>query len=136
MKRMLAGMGFGLVLAAAAFPAMSAGLLIVDEAHWRPVPPPERILPPPWPPRPIPPPRPHAFAPLELKKTDARVRISDQIATTTVEQRFYNPNPGRLEGSFVFPVPPGAHLEKFTMDINGKPVEAELLSADKARGIY
>jgi Ca-activated chloride channel family protein len=53
-----------------------------------------------------------------------------------VDQEFHNPNPSRIEGSFVFPVPKGAHLDRFTMDIDGKQVEAELLSADKARHIY
>src|SRR5439155_3602366 len=33
-------------------------------------------------------------------------------------------------------VPKGAHIDKFTMEIGGKQVEAELLTADKARNIY
>ena len=53
-----------------------------------------------------------------------------------MDQEFYNPNPSRLEGTFVFPVPKGAHINKFTMEIDGKQVEAELLAADKARHIY
>src|SRR5437764_14838790 len=36
----------------------------------------------------------------------------------------------------MFPVPKGAHLDKFSMEIGGKSVDAELLPADKARGIY
>src|SRR5204863_7142646 len=32
--------------------------------------------------------------------------------------------------------PKGAHLDKFTMEIDGRQVEAELLSSDKARHIY
>jgi Ca-activated chloride channel homolog len=63
-------------------------------------------------------------------------RIDEQVAVTSVEQEFYNQNDARLEGTFVFPVPKGAHLDKFTMDIDGKQVEAELLAADKARNIY
>lgn len=63
-------------------------------------------------------------------------RINDQVAVTAVDQEFYNPNAARLEGTFVFPVPKGAHIDKFTMEIDGKQVEAELLSADKARSIY
>jgi Ca-activated chloride channel family protein len=63
-------------------------------------------------------------------------RITDQVAVTSVDQEFYNPNPARLEGTFVFPIPKGAHINKFTMEIDGKQVEAELLSADKARRIY
>ena len=70
--------------------------------------------------------------------TYARVnaRVTDQIAVTSVDQEFYNPNPQRLEGTFIFPVPKGAQINKFTMEIDGKQVEAELLTADNARRIY
>ena len=94
-------------------------------------------MPPPWQPRPFPPRyQPHLFAPLEVNSVRVNTRITDQIAVTAVDQEFYNPNPTRLEGTFVFPIPKGAHLDKFKMDIDGRPVEAELLSADKARHIY
>ena len=116
-------------------PCRGAGLIIIDDAHWWPGPIPPR--PPPWPPRPFsPPPRPHIFAPLEVSHVNVHTRINDQLAVTSVDQEFYNPNPSRLEGTFVFPVPKGAHLDKFTMEIDGRPVEAELLAADKARHIY
>ena len=42
----------------------------------------------------------------------------------------------RLEGDYIFPVPADARIDKFAMDIDGKMVEAELLPAEKARGIY
>lgn len=117
-------------------PAFGAGLIIVDEAHWWPGPIPPGPIPPPWPPRPIPPPRPHAFCPLEFTSVKVHTRINDQVAVTAIDQEFYNPNNARLEGTFLFPIPKGAHLDKFTMDIDGKQVQAELLKADKARGIY
>lgn len=125
-------------LLAATLPSFAAGLIIVhDSDFWRPVPP---IWPGPphhpWPPpRPWPPPQP-VWAPLEVSLTKVDVKIKDQIAVTVVDQEFYNPNPRQLEGTFLFPVPKGAQINKFTMEINGKPVEAELLAADKARGIY
>jgi len=109
-------------------PAFGAGFIIVDEAHWMP----EPIPPHPWPP----PHRHHAFAPLQVESVNAQTRINDQVAATTVAEEFYNPNSARLEGTFIFPVPKGAHIDKFTMEIDGKPVEAELLAADKARHIY
>ena len=84
----------------------------------------------------MPPPRPYVFAPMEVSYVKVNTRITDQVAVTAVDQEFYNPNSARLEGTFVFPVPKGAHLDKFTMEIDGKQVEAELLSADKARRIY
>jgi len=73
---------------------------------------------------------------MEVEYVKAHVEVHDQIAVTSVEQEFYNPNSARLEGTFVFPIPKGAHLDKFTMQIDGHPVEAELLGADKARHIY
>src|SRR6266699_4490015 len=125
----------------------SAGLIIVDEAHWKHQLPPDGIVPPPWPsprprpepwprPWPVPPPRIYQFCPLEVTRHQASVRINDQLAATSIEQEFYNPNDQRIEGTFLFPVPKGAQIKKFTMEIDGKPVEAELMSADKARGIY
>ncbi len=116
----------------------AAGLIVVDEAYW-PGPRPPIYRPPdrphPWP-RPMLPPRVYQFCPLEVTKHQAIVRINDQIAVTAIEQEFYNPNDQRIEGTFLFPVPKGAQIKKFAMEIDGKPVEAELMSADKARGIY
>jgi Ca-activated chloride channel homolog len=134
MKRLL-GLLFLVLLGP---PAFGAGLIIVgDDKFWEgspvlihPTPPihHRRII---LPPRPVP-----SYSPIEVSFTRADVKIKDQFATTKVEQEFYNPNSRSLEGTFLFPVPKGAHLDKFTMNIDGKPVEAELLAADKARGIY
>jgi Ca-activated chloride channel family protein len=143
MKRILACSAL-LVLIAVVSPAPQAradGFIIIDPAHWLPHPPQPMppIWPPPhppWPPRPIPPPRPYVFAPLEITYHHVNVKIDGQIATTAVDQEFYNPNPSRLEGTYLFPIPKGAQIDKFSMDIGGKQVEAELLPADKARRIY
>jgi Ca-activated chloride channel homolog len=116
----------------------ATGLIVVhDEGFWRRPPPrvvpPEGVLPPS---RPFTPPRPPVWAPLETAFTKADIVVKEQLATTAIEQEFYNPNPRQLEGTFLFPIPKGAQINKFTMEINGKPVEAELLAADKAKGIY
>src|SRR6185369_3690652 len=87
-------------------------------------------------PRPISPPRPYVFAPLEVVYHHVNVKIEGQVATTSVDQEFYNPKPSRLEGTYLFPIPKGAQIDKFTMDIGGRMVEAELLSAAKVRAIY
>ncbi len=76
------------------------------------------------------------FAPLEVTYHQVTCDINDQVAVTSVDQEFYNPNNARLEGDYIFPVPLNAQIDKFAMDIDGKIVEAELLPADKARGIY
>jgi hypothetical protein len=76
------------------------------------------------------------FAPLSVTYHRVTVEINDQVATTSVDQEFYNPNARQLEGTYLFPLPEGSHIDKFSMDIDGKQVEAELLNADNARSIY
>src|SRR6476646_3196983 len=76
------------------------------------------------------------FAPLEVTSHQVNVKIDGQVAATSIDQEFYNPNDQRLEGFYMFPVPKGAHIDKFSMEIGGKSVDAELLQADKARAIY
>jgi len=76
------------------------------------------------------------FAPLEVTSHHVEVKIDGQVAVTSIDQEFYNPNDQRLEGTYMFPVPKGAHIDKFSMEIGGKMVDAELLRADKARQIY
>ena len=76
------------------------------------------------------------FAPLEVTYHHVTVEIHDHVATTRVDQDFYNPNSQRLEGTYLFPLPQGSHIDKFSMDIGGKMTDAELLPADKARELY
>jgi Ca-activated chloride channel homolog len=84
------------------------------------------------------PPRPGPASPfpLEVVRHDVRVEIDEQLATTTVDQEFYNPNDSRLEGYYLFPLPAGAVIKNFSMWIDGRETQAELLDAVKARGIY
>ena len=119
---------FFLVLLAASFSTFADGFIVVENPPWH-------LRTPPWP-GPMPPPRFYEFAPLEVTWHHVRVKIDGQIATTSVDEDFYNPNPQRLEGTYLFPVPAGAQIDKFTMDIGGRQVPAELLPADKARSIY
>jgi Ca-activated chloride channel family protein len=112
---------FGLTTFLLACTAMADGLIIIDR------PPPGFV-----PPRHVP----YAFAPLEIKYHHVTVKITDQVAVTEVDQEFYNPNDQRLEGEYIFPIPKGAQIDKFSMDINGKMTDAELLDAEKARKIY
>lgn len=123
-------------------PARAAGFIISNDvesqAPWpRPLPP--RPTPPvhPVPPPMIPPwERSFRFAPLEIKALNVQSRVKDQFATTKIEQEFYNPNSRVIEGTFLFPLPRGAQIDKFTMQIGGEFVEAELLDAEKARKLY
>ena len=73
---------------------------------------------------------------LEVNALHVKAKLTELTAQTTFEQTFYNPTYQRMEGEFLFPIPQGVHIEQFTMWINGKETEAELLDADKARAIY
>jgi len=115
------GLLFSILLGLVAAVASADGLIVVD----RP--------PPGWRPQPH---VPYAFAPLEVRRHHVTVSIKDQVATTEVDQAFFNPNDQQLEGTYLFPVPRGAKIDSFAMDIDGKLTEAELLDADKARKIY
>ena len=90
-----------------------------------------------WPPNPIPFPTPHVqHYVLQNKVQKVDVSLNELSANTKIEQVFYNPNNQRLEGFFFFPLPEGANISEFTMDINGKETKAELLDAAKAAQIY
>src|SRR4051812_20398517 len=133
MKRSISLPILALSMLLAGFQAEAAGLIVVDEAQWRLHPPPEAT---PSDIRIPPPARTHIFAPLEVNSQQAEIRITDQLAFTSIEEEFYNPNPQRMEGTFMFPLPKGAVLKKFAMEIDGRPVEAELVKAEKARRLY
>src|SRR5689334_14603763 len=77
-----------------------------------------------------------AFAPLEVAYHHVDVQIDDRVATTSVDQEFINPTNRRLEGTYLFPLPEGATVDKFSMDIDGKMTDAELLDANHARSTY
>jgi Ca-activated chloride channel family protein len=139
MKRLLCGIVLLQMLGC--LTASAVGFVTVDpdsEAARTIIPP----RPPHWPPPDWPPPwrhwrpQPYAFAPIQVVSIDVKTKINDQVAVTTIEQEFHNPNAARMEGTFICPLPKGAQINKFTMEIDGKTCEAELLTAEKARGIY
>ncbi len=76
------------------------------------------------------------LAPLAMVDHQVRITIEDQIAVTNVEQTFRNQTNRQLEATYVFPVPRGASVNKFTMWVDGKETKGELLDANKARDIY
>jgi len=77
-----------------------------------------------------------SFAPLQVSYHHVTVVVNGLVAETTVDQEFYNPNRERLEGTYVFPLPQGAQIDKLFLDIGGTMTEAQLLPADKARALY
>ncbi len=87
-------------------------------------------------PRPEPGPRRGGLIPPSIRNHRVTVDIRGRIATTTVDQVFINHNRRVMEGEYIFPLPEHASVSRFTLDIDGKTVEAELLDAARARRIY
>ena len=64
-----------------------------------------------------PPDQPHIHnVPLAVREHRVTVTVTDRIAVTDVDQVFVNPNPRALEGTYLFPLPPGAAIDKFSID--------------------
>jgi Ca-activated chloride channel family protein len=74
--------------------------------------------------------------PLAMVNHIVDVKLEDQVAITTFEQTFRNHTDRNLEATYIFPVPKGASVNKFTMWIDGKETSGELLDAKKAHSIY
>jgi Ca-activated chloride channel family protein len=74
--------------------------------------------------------------PLAMVNHKVNVAIVDQVATTTVEQTFRNHTDRNLEATYLFPVPRGASVDRFTMWVDGKETSGELLDAKKASQVY
>lgn len=74
--------------------------------------------------------------PLAMLNHKVTITLDDQVAVTQVEQTFRNHTDRPLEATYVFPVPKGASVNRFTMTVNGQEVKGEVVEADKARQIY
>jgi len=64
------------------------------------------------------------------------VAIEDQVVKTVIDQEFRNEADRELEADYVFPVPEGATIGKFSMWVDGEELEHRLLGKDEARRIY
>src|SRR5215813_3300167 len=74
--------------------------------------------------------------PLAMLDHKVSITLDDQVATTRVEQTFRNHTDRPLEATYLFPVPKGASVHKFTMWVGGKETKGELVEAAKARAVY
>jgi Ca-activated chloride channel family protein len=64
------------------------------------------------------------------------IDITDQVATTEVDQVFLNDTRHELEGIYIFPLPEEAAISEFAMYVEGERWEGEILPREEARAIY
>ncbi|MGC8874410.1 MAG: VIT domain-containing protein [Chloroflexia bacterium] len=82
---------------------------------------------------PVPPGRP---AYLTVVYHHVEVTIEDQVAVTRIDQLFRNDQETTVEGTYIFPLPEEASIQRFAMYVDGKPLEGKVLSREEARAIY
>jgi len=71
--------------------------------------------------------------PLTLAKADIHVVISGFLAETTMTLTFHNDGSRVMEGELVFPLPQGATVSGYGLDVNGQIVEGVPVEKQKAR---
>jgi Ca-activated chloride channel family protein len=103
--------------------ALVAGLLFPTSAHADGV----VVINPPLPDRP---------SYLTVVYHHVEITIEDQVAITKIDQVFRNDNEFTVEGTYLFPLPDEAAIERFVMYVDGKPLEGKVLNRDEARAIY
>ena len=81
-------------------------------------------------------PGPFPVSQLAIRYHRVSVSIQDQVAVTHVDQVFRNDNDYTVEGTYLFPLPPGAVVTDFTLWIDGQPVEGKVLTREEARQTY
>lgn len=73
---------------------------------------------------------------LPIQSYKIQTTIQEQVAVTHIEQVFFNPYKHQLEGTYMLAVPEGANISKFTLEVDGEQVKAEVLDKNKAENIY
>jgi len=74
--------------------------------------------------------------PFWVKSVRVSSTITDGVAETTVEQTFYNSSGVEQEGTYLFPLPPGASVTSFTLRAGDRVLEGRMLDKEEARRLY
>ena len=73
---------------------------------------------------------------IEIQKATTKVEILGNLAETTIELTFYNPNNRQLEGTLEFPLIEGQNITGLALDINGEMREAVPVPKAKGREVF
>ena len=68
--------------------------------------------------------------------TEIDMRVGGLVARVTVRQQFYNPTDGWLEGTYVFPLPENAAVDRMRLTVGTHEIEARIAERAAARKAY
>ncbi len=71
--------------------------------------------------------------PMETREMAITARVDGLYAVVETTLRFYNPNPQMLEGELRFPLPDGAAVSGYALDIDGVLVDGVVVTKERAR---
>lgn len=74
--------------------------------------------------------------PLGLSAVETEVRIFGYVAETTTKMTFFNPMDRVMEGDLYFPLPEGATISGYALDIEGKMVDGVAVEKQKGRQVF
>jgi len=74
--------------------------------------------------------------PLGLSKVEVETRIFGFLAETRMTMTFTNPHDRQLEGMLHFPLPEGATVSGYALDIAGRMVDGVVVEKQKARVVF
>ena len=72
-------------------------------------------------------------SPIQISALDIDIKVAANIAITTFDIVFYNPNERILEGELEFPLADGQTITRYALDMNGKIREGVVVEKVKAR---
>lgn len=74
--------------------------------------------------------------PLRISAVDIQARIVGHLAETSLTLTFHNPNTRAVEGDLYFPLPPGAVVSGYALDVKGVMVDGVVVTREKARKVF
>ena len=74
--------------------------------------------------------------PLGINDVDIDIKVTGNIAVTTMTLNFYNDQNRNLEGQFIFPLAEGQTIHYFAMDVNGVMHEGAVVEKQKGREVF
>ena len=79
---------------------------------------------------------PRGGVPLKIKHHRVSIDVVRGATVTTIDQVFVNEGPRALEATYLFPLPKGAVLSGFELQVGGVMKRGEVLEKGRAEGIY